>query len=164
MKLPEYGSNSVNYQDMSPSKYQEPSEPEPEKCNTCNGYHLGGCHRNPTPPAAEINSPVLKEREEFEKWVSDKHALLYGTEPPIRSKDGYVYGPTDIAWMGWQAARADRAELLDGIREAVRKEMLARFSNQLSMEEIASCAYAVEERARKLGGNDGDKSTTQRQT
>lgn len=50
---------------------------------------------------AEINSPVLKEREEFSQWYEENYRKIAATSSWV-----------ERAWVTWQAARADRAELL----------------------------------------------------
>ena len=48
-----------------------------------------------------------QSRTAFEKWLATKPELNYGNHPPQRYEDGYSYGPSEIAWRGWQAARRD---------------------------------------------------------
>lgn len=55
--VPEIGSNSITYSEQSDDR-------EPEKCPTCGGYHLGGCHRSRSgaapQPEGEPRCPTCK--------------------------------------------------------------------------------------------------------
>ncbi len=45
-------------------------------------------------------------RAEFEKWAREHwEEVGYGPMPPQRTAEGYAYGPTQLAWLGWQAGR-----------------------------------------------------------
>jgi hypothetical protein len=47
-------SNSITYR--APEVVSD--EPEPEKCPTCNGYHLGGCHRKAEGDTRELKAAL----------------------------------------------------------------------------------------------------------
>ena len=64
------------------------------------------------------------KREAFEKWLENKPELRYGNQPPQRHGERYSYGPTDIAWMGWQAALAQAGAAHAGVKTRSHQEWL----------------------------------------
>ena len=48
-------------------------------------------------------------REEFEKWVLEQPELTHRGSLE-RYDNGYAYGPTQIAWISWQAATEQALE------------------------------------------------------